>query len=115
MVIPRWITTDYDFDAVSEALSLKGHIVVPRGGETSGLSIIQIMANGTFMGGADPRRDGSAAGRTTTEPEGDDDDDDDGEEEGSGSEDASAIHLAAGPMLVVGVVGSILLNGILQI
>ena len=59
------LTTDYDFDAVSAALVAKGHVVVPRGGETSGLSIIQIMEDGSFLGGADPRRDGSAAGRTS--------------------------------------------------
>lgn len=58
------ITTEYDFEAVSASLEAKNHVVAARGGETSGLSIIQILDDGTFLGGADPRRDGSAGGRS---------------------------------------------------
>ena len=59
------ITLDYDFDALFEALELRNHTVVPRGGETSGLSIIQVTDDG-FLGGADPRRDGTAGGRVSS-------------------------------------------------
>lgn len=57
------ITTDYDYDATESDLTARGHTVVARGGETSGLGIIQVTPEGGFLGGADPRRDGSAGGR----------------------------------------------------
>lgn len=67
MVTPG-ITTEYDIDTLTEALTLKGHTVVERGGETSGLSLIEVlMEDGSFLGGADPRRDGSAGGRARLE------------------------------------------------
>ena len=62
------ITTEYDIEALTEALTLKGHTVVERGGETSGLSLIEVlMEDGSFLGGADPRRDGTAGGRASLE------------------------------------------------
>ena len=60
---PNITTLEYDFDAMSAALEAMGHVVVPTGGGTSGLSVIQVTADGTFLGGADPRRDGAVAGR----------------------------------------------------
>ena len=63
------MTTEYDVGALDEALTLKGHTVVERGGETSGLSLIEVvMEDGSFLGGADPRRDGTAGGRAAIEP-----------------------------------------------
>jgi gamma-glutamyltranspeptidase/glutathione hydrolase len=59
------ITDDYDYYALFVALSARGHSVQPRGFETSGLSIVQVLADG-FLGGADPRRDGSVGGRLAT-------------------------------------------------
>jgi gamma-glutamyltranspeptidase/glutathione hydrolase len=56
------ITSDYDFEALGTALEARGHEVVERSGEGSGLSIIQVTTDG-FLGGADPRRAGTAAGR----------------------------------------------------
>jgi len=62
------ITMIYDKDALAEALTLKGHNVVERGGETSGLSLIEVsMEDGSLLGGADPRRDGTAGGRDSLE------------------------------------------------
>lgn len=56
------VTSDYDFEALSEALTKLNHNVTETGGETSGLSLIQVTDEG-FLGGADPRRDGTAGGR----------------------------------------------------
>jgi gamma-glutamyltranspeptidase/glutathione hydrolase len=56
------LTTDYDFDALVTALTLLNHTVQESGGETSGLSLVAVTADG-FLGGADPRRDGTAGGR----------------------------------------------------
>lgn len=56
------VTSDYDFEALSDGLISYGHTVEERGGETSGLSVIQVTKLG-FLGGADPRRDGTAGGR----------------------------------------------------
>lgn len=58
------ITTDYDFNALSAELTALNHEVEMRGGETSGLSIVQVTMDG-YLGGADPRRDGSAGGRSS--------------------------------------------------
>jgi gamma-glutamyltranspeptidase/glutathione hydrolase len=55
------ITSDYDIAALSTALQARGHPVVERA-LSSGLSIIEVQADG-FLGGSDPRRDGSAGGR----------------------------------------------------
>jgi gamma-glutamyltranspeptidase/glutathione hydrolase len=60
------ITPDYDFKTLSTALEARGHEVVQRSGEGSGLGIIQVTADG-FLGGADPRRAGTAAGRLATD------------------------------------------------
>lgn len=56
------ITTTYNFEALMAALAVLNHTVEERGGETSGLSLIEVMTDG-FLGGADPRRDGTAGGR----------------------------------------------------
>jgi gamma-glutamyltranspeptidase/glutathione hydrolase len=60
------ITSDYDFEALRTALEARGHVVVQRSGEGSGLGIIQVTADG-FLGGADPRRAGTAAGRLASD------------------------------------------------
>lgn len=61
------VTSDYDFVGLSAALTDLGHTVIERGGETSGLSVIKVTADG-FLGGADPRRDGTAGGRAALTP-----------------------------------------------
>jgi gamma-glutamyltranspeptidase/glutathione hydrolase len=55
------VTSEYDIAALEAALEERGHVVEERGGEESGLSIIQVTEEGIF-GGADPRRDGTAVG-----------------------------------------------------
>jgi gamma-glutamyltranspeptidase/glutathione hydrolase len=60
------ITSDYDFEALTTALEARGHEVVQRGEGGSGLGIIEVTADG-FLGGADPRRAGTAAGRLATD------------------------------------------------
>jgi gamma-glutamyltranspeptidase/glutathione hydrolase len=59
------ITDGYDYNALFTALTARGHSVQPRQEETSGLSIVQVLADG-FLGGTDPRRDGSIGGRLAT-------------------------------------------------
>ena len=60
------ITDDYDYEALLVALTVRGHLVQPRVGKTSGLSNVQVLPNG-FLGGTDPRRgDGSIGGRLAT-------------------------------------------------
>jgi gamma-glutamyltranspeptidase/glutathione hydrolase len=56
------ISPDYDIEALTTALEARGHEVVQRAEGGSGLGIIQVTADG-FLGGADPRRAGTAAGR----------------------------------------------------
>lgn len=58
------VTSDYDVEALTDGLIGYGHVVEERGGETSGLSIIQVTKEG-YLGGADPRRDGTAGGRAS--------------------------------------------------
>jgi hypothetical protein len=60
------ITSDYDVEALNTALEARGHEVVQYSGDGSGLGIIQVTADG-FLGGADPRRAGTAAGRLDTD------------------------------------------------
>ncbi len=55
------VTSSYDVDALAAALEARGHPVSVRG-LTSGLSVIQI-ADGSLIGGADLRRDGTIGGR----------------------------------------------------
>ena len=55
------VTLDYDVDALAAALEARGH-PVGVGTLTSGLSVIQVTADG-FVGGADHRRDGAVGGR----------------------------------------------------
>ncbi|KZD12580.1 gamma-glutamyltransferase [Oceanibaculum pacificum] len=50
-----------DADALAVALAGRGHRI-ERGSLVSGLHAIQILPDGTLLGGADPRRDGVAAG-----------------------------------------------------
>ncbi|MBU0725509.1 MAG: gamma-glutamyltransferase [Alphaproteobacteria bacterium] len=50
-----------DADALAEALAARGHRI-DRGSLVSGLQAIQILPDGTLLGGADPRRDSLAAG-----------------------------------------------------
>lgn len=54
----------WTFWTLKKKLWLRGHTVVTRGGETSGLAIIQVADDAYKFGGADPRRDGTAAGRS---------------------------------------------------
>ena len=54
-------TVEYDIDALTMALEARGHDVTIIGGETSGLSLIQIV-DGMFIGGSDKRRDGAVGG-----------------------------------------------------
>lgn len=56
------ITVDYDYDRLKAALEARNHTVIALGGEGSGLGIIEVLDTG-FVGGADPRRDGTVAGR----------------------------------------------------
>ena len=56
------VTLDFDFDNLVAELKHRGHPVVPSGGETSGLSVIQVTDDG-FLGGADTRREGTVGGR----------------------------------------------------
>jgi gamma-glutamyltranspeptidase/glutathione hydrolase len=56
------VTADFDFEALVEALTLRNHTVENIAGEVSGLSVVEVTADG-FLGGADPRRDGTAGGR----------------------------------------------------
>ena len=51
------VTSEYDIATLTTELEDRGHIVVERGGEESGLSIIQVTPEG-YLGGADPRRNG---------------------------------------------------------
>jgi gamma-glutamyltranspeptidase/glutathione hydrolase len=60
------ITADYDVEALNTALEARGHEVVQYSGDGSGLGIIEVTADG-FLGGADPRRAGTAAGRLDTD------------------------------------------------
>lgn len=55
------VTTDYDVQALADALTARGHRVNVVE-QSSGLSIIAV-ADGGFIGGADPRRDGTVGGR----------------------------------------------------
>jgi gamma-glutamyltranspeptidase / glutathione hydrolase len=61
------ITSEYDEATLTSQLEGLGHVVVERGGETSGLSLIAISSDGTLSGGADPRRDGTAGGRSSVD------------------------------------------------
>ena len=56
------ITTDFDRDALVQALQARGYVVAPLAGEGSGLSVIQVTDHG-LLGGADKRRDGTVGGR----------------------------------------------------
>jgi gamma-glutamyltranspeptidase len=55
------IVLDYDIEGLTMALEARGHSVSIIGGETSGLSLIQ-MVDGVFIGGGDKRRDGTVGG-----------------------------------------------------
>ena len=48
--------------AIIEGLEARGHKIIRSKGEISGLHIIKRKANGTYEGGADPRREGVAVG-----------------------------------------------------
>lgn len=61
------LTSSYDEATLTSELEGLGHVVVERGGETSGLSLIAISDDGTIYGGADPRRDGTAGGRASVD------------------------------------------------
>ena len=56
------VTSDYNRDALKDALEARNYVVAPLGGEGSGLSIIQVTDDG-LLGGADKRRDGTVGGR----------------------------------------------------
>jgi gamma-glutamyltranspeptidase / glutathione hydrolase len=58
------VTSDYDIVSLTAALEALDHVVVERGGEESGLSLIEATEDG-YLGGADPRRDGTAGGRSS--------------------------------------------------
>ena len=58
------LTADYDVTLLVASLEAMGHTVVDSAGEESGLSLIQVVGGG-LLGGADPRRDGTAGGRAT--------------------------------------------------
>lgn len=60
------ITTEYDSEALTEALTLLNHSVTELGGEGSGLGAIELMKDGSFLGGADLRREGTAGGRAAS-------------------------------------------------
>ena len=49
-------------EAIITGLEGKGHTVVRSKGEISGLHIIYRNADGSLVGGADPRREGTAVG-----------------------------------------------------
>lgn len=61
------LTSSYDESTLTSELEELGHVVVERGGETSGLSLIAISDDGSIYGGADPRRDGTAGGRASVD------------------------------------------------
>ena len=63
------VTTDYDVTDLSQELESRGH-VVSLGNQQSGLGIIMVQDD-LFIGGADPRRDGTVGGTD----KGDDDSD----------------------------------------
>ena len=46
--------------ALIPALENMGHVIKPTAGENSGLHVIQILPDGSLLGGADPRREGQA-------------------------------------------------------
>lgn len=58
---PSEVERRADADALAASLSARGH-KVERGLLVSGLQAIQILPDGTLLGGADPRRDSLAAG-----------------------------------------------------
>lgn len=51
----------YDIEGLTAALEARGHFVSVIGGETSGLSVIQIEED-CLVGGGDKRRDGTVSG-----------------------------------------------------
>ena len=58
---PSEIERRADADALASSLAARGH-KVERSLLVSGLQAIQILPDGTLLGGADPRRDSLAAG-----------------------------------------------------
>lgn len=58
---PSEIERRADADALAASLAARGH-KVERGQLVSGLQAIQVLPDGTLLGGADPRRDSLAAG-----------------------------------------------------
>jgi gamma-glutamyltranspeptidase/glutathione hydrolase len=58
---PSEVERRADADALASSLAARGH-KVERGLLVSGLQAIQILPDGTLLGGADPRRDSLAAG-----------------------------------------------------
>ena len=96
-------TTNYDYEALAEALRLRNHTVVLRRGDASGLALIQATPEGGYEGGADPRRDGTVAGDNgaSATP----DDDNDSPTPAPRDDDTSAAVLTVGHWVVVMIMG----------
>ena len=64
---PSDIIVPFDFEGLVAGLEERNHTIDERSGEASGLSLIAVVEDG-FLGGADPRRDGTAGGRESSLP-----------------------------------------------